>query len=759
MRLIDWTALLLLATFTPGLTRHTAAQAPATAHTVDARAQADWPGYRGPYRDGVIRAPIRVSWDGLTPMWKKSIGGGRASFAIAAGRAFTIEQRGRNEVVAAYDVMTGRELWTSAWPDRFSQWMGGGEGPRATPTWADGHVIALGGRGELRCLDAESGKLVWRTNILHDAGAKNLRWGMAASPLIAGDEVIVLPGGPNGRSVAAYDRRTGKRLWTALDDQQAYVSPVQVTLVGVPQFLVVSAERLVGLSLDRREVLWQFPWTTSHDVNAAQPIVIDDHRIFYSSGYGSGAVVIELTRAEAKFQVRQIWRNIRMKNRQSSSIFHDGFIYGLDEGILACLDAETGAVKWKGGRYGHGQLLLAGENLIVITEEGELVLVAATPEKLQELARVPAIDGETWNVPAFADGILLVRNTKEMAAFDLRPDASRSVLTPLKPGGFAPPDPPSPSLAGPQDPRSAPATRSLPLARVIPSMVGRSPWATTYGARGYRPILPAFLTPPVALFEPNHDGFTRQAAPPAQAQPVPTDADRGREFFVSWGYNGDAFAKSDIHFKQPSLGNDFTLIDVEARDSKAWTDGPFSHSLFVPQYNLRFGLFFDEKWGLEVALDHIKWIVKEDQEVRMTGTMNGAPVDAPIALTEDVLRYQLNNGANPIFFNLMRRYRLAGERGRTWHTALLLKAGGGFAVPHTENTLFGEPNEKGFQAFKGWNLDAGAAARIHFYKLFYFEFEDKFVYARYFGVNVDRGTAGHSLKANEFSFHFGASFW
>jgi outer membrane protein assembly factor BamB len=734
MRLIDWTALLLLTTFTPGLADLAAAQAPAAAHPVDA-AQADWPGYRGPRRDGVIGAPIRVSWDGLTPMWKKSIGGGRASFAIAAGRAFTIEQRGRNEVVAAYDVMTGRELWTSAWPDRFSQWMGGGEGPRATPTWADGHVFALGGRGELRCLDAESGKLVWRTNILHDAGAKNLRWGMAASPLIAGDEVIVLPGGPNGRSVAAYDRRTGKRLWTALDDQQAYVSPVQVTLVGVPQFLVVSAERLVGLSLDRREVLWQFPWTTSHDVNAAQPIVIDDHRIFYSSGYGSGAVVIELTRAEAKFQVRQIWRNIRMKNRQSSSIFHDGFIYGLDEGILACLDAETGAVKWKGGRYGHGQLLLAGENLIVITEEGELVLVAATPEKLQELARVPAIDGETWNVPAFADGILLVRNTKEMAAFDLRPDASRSVLTPSAPSARA------------NGYRSIVSTFSPSAGRGFSSDVGRG-FNSDVG-RGFSPAdAPALKGRP-----------TVRAVAPAQAQPVPTDADRGREFFVSWGYNGDAFAKSDIHFKQPSLGNDFTLIDVEARDSKAWTDGPFSHSLFVPQYNLRFGLFFDEKWGLEVALDHIKWIVKEDQEVRMTGTMNGAPVDAPIALTEDVLRYQLNNGANPIFFNLMRRYRLAGERGRTWHTALLLKAGGGFAVPHTENTLFGEPNEKGFQAFKGWNLDAGAAARIHFYKLFYFEFEDKFVYARYFGVNVDRGTAGHSLKANEFSFHFGASFW
>ena len=251
---------------------------------------------------------------------------------------------------------------------------------------------------------------------------------MAGSPLIAGDAVIVLPGGPNGQSVAAYDRRTGKRLWTALDDKQAYVSPMQVTLLGVPQFLVVSAERLVGLSLDRREVLWEFPWTTDHDASAAQPIVIGDNRVFYSSGYGTGAVVVELTKDGDRFAVRQVWRNIRMKNRQSSSVLHDGFIYGLDEGILACLDASTGELKWKGGRYGHGQLLLAGDHLVVITEDGELVLVAATPEKLQEVARVPAIEGETWNVPAFADGILLVRNTAGNGG--VRPAPRRQVDVP-----------------------------------------------------------------------------------------------------------------------------------------------------------------------------------------------------------------------------------------------------------------------------------------------------------------------------------------
>lgn len=419
-------ALPVFAALTAGGVMARASTLPPAAQS-DGTAASSWPGFRGPDRDGVYHGPIRVSWDGLAPMWKKPIGGGRASFAVASGHAFTIEQRGKNEVVAAYDVLTGKELWTSAWPGRFNSalmgLMGGGEGPRATPTVADGLVYALGGRGEFRCLDAATGKVVWRTNILEDAGAKNLPWGMAGSPLVSGDAVIVQPGGAKGRSVAAYDRRTGKRLWTALDDKTAYASPMQVTIGGVPQLVIVNAERLVGLSLDRRHVLWEFAWTTSHDANAAQPIVIGDNRLFYSSGYGTGAVVLELTKAGDNFSIRQVWRNIRMKNRQSTSVLHKGFIYGLDEGILACLDAATGDLKWKGGRYGHGQVLLSGDHLVVTTEDGELALVAASPETFQEIAKVQAIEGETWNVPAFAGGILLVRNTKEMAAFDLRPGA------------------------------------------------------------------------------------------------------------------------------------------------------------------------------------------------------------------------------------------------------------------------------------------------------------------------------------------------
>lgn len=381
-----------------------------------------WTDFRGPHRDGHYRErPIATDWpaEGLSPLWKQPVGGGYASIVSARGRAFTIEQRGEHEVVAAYDVATGRESWTNAWAALFKEFMGG-DGPRATPTWADGRVFALGATGEFRALDDATGKTIWRTNILEDAGATNLQWGMAASPLIVDDTVVVLPGGPNGRSVVAYDRRTGKRSWSALDDRQAYSAPMLVTLAGVRQILVFTASRLVGITPESGELLWEYPWKTQFDVNASQPLVLGGNRLFVSTGYGSGAAVIELTPAPRGLSVREVWRNIRMKNQFTSSVLHDGFIYGLDESILACVDAATGDLKWKGGRYGYGQVMLATGHLIVLTESGELALVRATPERHQELARFAVLEGKSWNHPAMTDGYLLVRNINEMAAFDLR---------------------------------------------------------------------------------------------------------------------------------------------------------------------------------------------------------------------------------------------------------------------------------------------------------------------------------------------------
>ncbi|MEX2271802.1 MAG: PQQ-binding-like beta-propeller repeat protein [Vicinamibacterales bacterium] len=381
-----------------------------------------WPDFRGPSRDGHYRqTAIRTDWPagGLTPMWTQPIGGGYASFVAARGRAFTIEQRGAQEVASAYDIMTGRELWTNSWNAAFREMMGG-DGPRATPTWSDGRVYVLGATGEFRVLDEATGRVVWRVNILEDNGASNLQWGMSAAPLIVDNTVIVVPGGSGGRSVVAYDKATGKRAWSALDDGASYSSPMLVTIGGVQQILVFTASRLAGITPDKGDVLWEYPWRTMYDVNASQPLVIGDNRVFISTGYGTGAAVIELTGADGRFTVREVWRNIRMKNQFTSSVLHEGFIYGLDEAILACVDAATGDLKWKGGRYGYGQIMLASGHLIVLTEAGDMALVRATPAKHEEVARFPLFDGKTWNHPAIAGGILLVRNLAEMAAFDLR---------------------------------------------------------------------------------------------------------------------------------------------------------------------------------------------------------------------------------------------------------------------------------------------------------------------------------------------------
>jgi outer membrane protein assembly factor BamB len=411
---------------TPARTGHAKA-----ARTIAVRVAPYWTGFRGPLRDGVYRQqPVLTAWPaaGLQPLWKQPIGGGYASFAVAGGRAFTIEQRRAQEVVTAYDVDTGREVWAHGWDADFKEWMGG-DGPRATPTWADGQVYALGATGELRVLDAATGTPAWRINILDDNAAENLPWGMAASPLVVDDLVIVLPGGPAGRSVVAYDRRTGARRWSALNDKQAYSAPMLATIAGHRQMLVITSRRLVALTTENGELLWEYPWPTANDINASQPVILPPgNRVLLSSGYGHGAAVIEVTHEGGRFGTRLVWEHGRLKNRFSSSVVHDGFIYGLDESILTCVNAGTGEVAWKGGRYGHGQFVLASGHLVLLTEDGALVLVRATPERHDEVARFAVLEGKTWNHPALDDGRLLVRNLAQMAAFDLR--LPRSGTTP-----------------------------------------------------------------------------------------------------------------------------------------------------------------------------------------------------------------------------------------------------------------------------------------------------------------------------------------
>ncbi len=383
-----------------------------------------WTNFRGPNRDGqYAEQTVLTNWPAKGPveLWRQPIGGGYASFVIAHGLAFTIEQRREQEAIAAYDLQTGREVWTLTYPGLFHEWMGG-DGPRATPTWHDGRLYALGAQGDLHCVEAATGKLLWKRKVLLDTNTDNLPYGMTTSPLVVDDKLIVSAGatlGANSKSIIAYNRLTGEPLWQADQDTQAYASPMLVTLAGVRQLLVVSAKRVMGLSPVDGKMLWDYPWIVPYENAISQPVITGTNRFVISAGYGTGAAGVEIAATGSGLQAKEIWRNKLLKNKFASSVFLNGCLYGLDEDILVCVDASTGERKWKGERYGYGQLLLASGHLIILCGDGDLALVKANPEKSEELARFTAIKGKTWNHPALADGKLLVRNATEMACYDL----------------------------------------------------------------------------------------------------------------------------------------------------------------------------------------------------------------------------------------------------------------------------------------------------------------------------------------------------
>jgi outer membrane protein assembly factor BamB len=381
-----------------------------------------WNGFRGPKRDGhYAEQSIRTNWpkNGIPALWRQPIGGGYASFAIVNGRAFTIEQRRDEEVATAYDLANGQELWSSGWSAEFKEQLGG-DGPRATPHADGDRVYFQGALGELRCLEAASGKLVWRKDILNENQGPELAYGMAVSPLVVGEKLIVTPGGPKGHCVVAYQKLTGETIWHSLDDETAYSSPMEVELARKRQILVVCETRVAALDPESGKLLWAFPWVVAHgNRNIAQPLLLSSNRVFLSAGYGTGCLALEVAQTGTGYQARQIWRNKNLKNKFSSSVFSNGYIYGLDEDLLTCLDARTGVRMWKDGRYGYGQILLASNHLIILSGSGELALVSARPDEYVEVCRFAAISGKTWNHPAMSGGKLLVRNSREMACFDL----------------------------------------------------------------------------------------------------------------------------------------------------------------------------------------------------------------------------------------------------------------------------------------------------------------------------------------------------
>jgi outer membrane protein assembly factor BamB len=395
----------------------------------------DSPQFDGPHRDGRIEGVrIRTDWQNQPPklLWRHPVGAGWSSFAVVGDYAFTQEQRKTDEAVVCYSARDGKEIWEHLDNnERFSQPMAG-VGPRATPTVYDSRVYTFGASGILNCLAAETGDVLWSKNSVEEAGVQPLQFGMACSPLVYDNLVVVNPGGPrssadgtqtSGRALVAYDRLTGKEVWAAGDYKAAYASPLLATIGGVKQVVIFDAVGGAGHDAVTGKQLWRTPgWTNEFQNNCAQPIVGADGSVFLSSGYGTGSILLDVKKSGENWTVSERWQAPnKFKLKFNSGVQRDGFVYGLDEGILACLDLASGKERWKRGHYGYGQILLFDNVLFVISEEGDAILVEITPSKAQELARFHAIDGKTWNHPAYSNGRLFLRNAEEAACYDLGP--------------------------------------------------------------------------------------------------------------------------------------------------------------------------------------------------------------------------------------------------------------------------------------------------------------------------------------------------
>ena len=381
----------------------------------------DWPRFLGPDGDATLDdVQLERDLDAHPPRtaWRIPVGSGWSGFAVRGRDAVTQEQRGAAECVVCYDLETGAERWISSVDCRFESEVGGA-GPLATPTITDRHVFAYGGTGILQCVDRITGTRRWARDVIAEAGARIPQWGAASSPLVVGDVVVVSAGGKPGQSVVAYDIESGTRRWSGGDDAAGYASPQLVRLLDTPFLVSFNHASVTGHDPSTGDVQWSFPWDNMAQ-NVAQPRVVADDTMLVSSGYGIGGALFRVTRQEdGGYGVSEVWKTRRLKAKFANFLVHEGFAYGLDDGIFTCISLGDGRRQWKGGRYGHGQVIRVGDTLLVTGEFGEVLLVEATPEEHRELARFEVLDEKTWNTPAFAAPYLLIRSDQRAVCTEL----------------------------------------------------------------------------------------------------------------------------------------------------------------------------------------------------------------------------------------------------------------------------------------------------------------------------------------------------
>ncbi len=382
----------------------------------------DWPEFRGPRRDGTVPAVVLdTDWQAHPPkeVWRRKVGPGWSSFAVAGRSIFTQEQRGEAEVVACYNADTGAQRWIHQSPARFWESVAG-PGPRATPTLKDGRLFAVGGTGLVHCLNPATGAVIWQRDLEKDAARKPLTWGYASSPLVVDDVVIVYGGGADDKGVFAYDIHSGELRWNVAAGDHSYSSPQRATIAGHDWVLMLTNAGLSAIDPANGKNAWLYEWKYN-GYRTLQPLVVEGSGILLGTGMGTGTRRVDVTLANSGPQIKDRWTSLEMKPDFNDYVAHEGCLYGFDHNIFACVDLETGKRLWKKGRYGNGQVLLLPEadQLLVLTETGDVVVLHANPKDLEELARKKVLSDKTWNHPVLVRNRLYVRNGEEAVCLEL----------------------------------------------------------------------------------------------------------------------------------------------------------------------------------------------------------------------------------------------------------------------------------------------------------------------------------------------------
>lgn len=386
----------------------------------------DWPQFLGPNRNGTsIETGLQWNWPPAGPpkLWEKPVGEGYSAPAVAGDRLIIFYRANDSEVVECHDAATGSSHWKFAYPTAYHDDYGKGDGPRSTPLIAENRVYSLGAAGRLHCLDLNSGTKVWERSLAEDYQAGKGFFGIATSPLLEGDRLLINIGGKDtGAGIVALDKSSGKEIWRATNHEASYSSPVAATVDGLRHVFFFTREGLVSLDPAGGAVRFSKRWRARQyaSVNAATPLVVGDE-LFLSASYGTGAVLLKVRKGGCD----EVWKGDEiLSNHYSSSVYAGGFLYGCDgrqeeRARLRCVEWKTGKIRWTRDRFGCASLLLAEGHLMALTEEGDLVLLEATPEAYQESARVPVLGKECRAQLALANGRLYARDNHKLICWKL----------------------------------------------------------------------------------------------------------------------------------------------------------------------------------------------------------------------------------------------------------------------------------------------------------------------------------------------------